>query len=337
MARTYTGKDELQREFIQIINSMTGKYNIWEVWKDMIWCIAITISNRVDDRYRESREKTYMSIVEKYDEKDIDKFAQLFVLIHKNAVRRTDLGTFGDFLGDMFMNLDLGNNLGGQFFTPYSICQMMARITIEDEKDKMLQSIDKQGWFSCSDCACGAGATLIAAAEESLAKGVNYPYQIMFAAQEIDSTTALMCYIQLSLLGCAGYVVIGDSLRYPMTGHVLFGENSERCWYTPMFFEQTWHERREIEIARQRFRAIMGVFDKPKPQDEQPEDEPDAAPVAVEPGIVEIEEEPSLLSGMSLLGTIQEQPKDTNPKPKAARKPAKKRTESIEGQVTFQF
>ena len=337
MARTYVSKDELQREFVKVIDSMTGAYNRWEVWRDMVWCIAIAISNRVDDRYRESREQTYMSIVQKYDVKDIEKFAQLFAILHRNVVEKTEKGSYGDFLGELFMNLDLGNNLGGQFFTPYNICQMMARITIDGEKDKMQAAIDKQGWFSCMDCACGAGATLIAAAEASVEHGINYPYQVMFAAQEIDSTTALMCYIQLSLLGCAGYVVIGDSLCDPMTGHVLFGEDSERCWFTPMFFEETWHRRREIEFERMRFRHIMGVLNgMGKPKDGAlPEDATVEEPATAETVVTEIEPPVSLLPDMSLIAT-SDSPKDAA-KRKAARKPAKKPPATLEGQITFQF
>ena len=30
MARTYVSKDELQREFVKVIDSMTGAYNRWD-------------------------------------------------------------------------------------------------------------------------------------------------------------------------------------------------------------------------------------------------------------------------------------------------------------------
>ena len=339
MARTYVSQDELQREFVKVIDSMTGAYNRWEVWRDMVWCIAIAISNRVDERHRDSREQTYLSIVKKYDVKDIEKFAQLFAILHRNVVEKTEKGSYGDFLGELFMNLDLGNNLGGQFFTPYNICQLMARITIDGEKEKMEKAIENQGWFSCMDCACGAGATLIAAAEASVEHGINYPFQVMFAAQEIDSTTALMCYIQLSLLGCAGYVVIGDSLCNPMTGHVLFGEDSERCWFTPMFFEETWHRRREIEIERMRFRHIIGVLsDMGKPKDDaEPEDATVDESAVAEPVVAETEAPLSLLPDMSPSGTTSVAKNDAKPKEHAQRKLAKKAPASLEGQITFQF
>ena len=110
--------------------------------------------------------------------------------------------------------------------------------------DDIKARIDKDGYISIADMACGAGATLIAAAETMRDMGLNYQRQALFVGQDIDEVTALMCYIQLSLLGCSGYVVIGDSLINPITGTTLFGEDTERCWYTPMFFHEVWEYRR---------------------------------------------------------------------------------------------
>ena len=40
-----------------------------------------------------------------------------------------------------------------------------------------------------------------------------------------------MCYIQLALMGVAGYISVGDSL--------LNTENAiQNCWFTPMYFLQ---------------------------------------------------------------------------------------------------
>lgn len=76
-----------------------------------------------------------------------------------------------------------------------------------------------------------------------------------------------MCYIQLSLLGCAGYVVIGNTLTEPQVGPVLFGEESSRCWYTPMYFHPVWATRRAIAQARAMFGAVATAF--PADQAEQ--------------------------------------------------------------------
>lgn len=46
--------------------------------------------------------------------------------------------------------------------------------------------------------------------------GFNFQNHILFSAQDIEETVALMCYIQLSLLGVAGFVKVGNSLTDPI-------------------------------------------------------------------------------------------------------------------------
>ncbi|MFR0872513.1 MAG: N-6 DNA methylase [Oscillospiraceae bacterium] len=114
------------------------------------------------------------------------------------------------------MALNLGNDSGGQFFTPYDVCRMMAEMTC----DNVLPTIEAKGYISINDCACGAGATLIAgvhAAAKQISKaGLNWQNHILVTAQDVDYTVAYMCYIQLSLLGVAGYIKVGNSLTEPM-------------------------------------------------------------------------------------------------------------------------
>ena len=54
---------------------------------------------------------------------------------------------------------------------------------------------------------------------------------MFFFAQDIDLTAALMCYIQLSLLGCMAAVKVGKSLSDPLVENEPI---SEKLWFTPM-------------------------------------------------------------------------------------------------------
>jgi len=69
---------------------------------------------------------------------------------------------------------------------------------------------------------------------------LNYQNHLLVVAQDIDETVALMCYIQLSLLGVAGYVKVGNSLTEPMTDN----DDKENYWFTPMYFSNVWVLRR---------------------------------------------------------------------------------------------
>lgn len=67
-------------------------------------------------------------------------------------------------------------------------------------------------------------------------------FNILFSAQDIEETVALMCYIQLSLLGVAGFVKVGNSLTDPIRN----GDSLENYWFTPMYFSDVWHTRRVV-------------------------------------------------------------------------------------------
>ena len=69
-------------------------------------------------------------------------------------------------------------------------------------------------------------------------RGMDWTTQALFVAQDIDRTAALMCFIQLSLLGCAGYVVIADSLIYPISGSALIPKflPEHDVWFMPCLF-----------------------------------------------------------------------------------------------------
>ena len=242
-----------QRELEKLYNRMCGKRSRYEVWQDAMWLIACSISNAVDKRHFEQREAHYKRIVQKYEEKELDAFPDFFAHIILGMEDDHDC----DFLGELYMRLYLGNCHLGQFFTPYHICELMARITIDDS---LLRSqIDRCGYVSINDCACGAGATLIAAANCLQKSGINYQRHALFIAQDIDATVALMCYIQLSLMGCAGYVKVGNSLTEPITGNALFGDGKETTWYTPMYFAEPWSTLRAMNRMKYVMDAVATV------------------------------------------------------------------------------
>ena len=250
----YVGRNERQRELEKLYNRLCSRYSRFEVWQDMVVLIACAIANAADKRHFEEREKMYMRAIQKYTKEEQNIFPDFFTHIVLGMEENPDC----DFLGELYMGLELGNNKAGQFFTPYDICRAMAQCTINE--DMLKSQIEKNGWISINDPASGAGATLVAAANYLKSVGINYQMQALFVAQDIDMTVALMCYIQLSLLGCAGYVIIGNTLTEPATGNVLFGEESSRCWYTPMFFHDVWNTRRAIAIAKMMFQRVATAF-----------------------------------------------------------------------------
>jgi len=234
--------DHHKNNVIKQFNEACSRHNSWSVWSDFIVMTAISISNIVDKSHAGAREETYKSLVKKYNERELTCFGKMF----SEIVLGIDASPDQDFLGELYMALELGNQHKGQFFTPYTVCRAMAAMTYGND---LKEKIKRQGWVSVSDPACGAGALLIAFANECRRPGhdVNYQTSVLFAAQDIDLVAGLMCYIQLSLLGCPGYVSIADTLTEPTTSlddRGLIPVPSENLWYTPFYFRDVWHWRR---------------------------------------------------------------------------------------------
>lgn len=225
-----------RKEFLRVFNQLTNRHRSWDVWRDFIVMYACALSNPVDKEHYDEREALYLRTIKKYNKQEQPLFSELAAY----TVMALEENPEQDFLGSIYMSLNLGNQHNGQFFTPYHVCELMAEVTMQDSVLKT----EKEGYLTINDPCCGAGATLIAgvhAAKKRLEKaGYNYQNHILVVAQDIDQTVALMCYIQLSLLGVAGYVKVGNSLTDPMTEN----DSKENYWFTPMYFFPVWSMRR---------------------------------------------------------------------------------------------
>lgn len=247
MAKVIRNVDKDQQEFIKIVDTLANRFHRWEIWSDFIIMFAISISNSIDKVHAEQREEIYMRTVKKYTQQELELFPQLCAMV----VMALENDKNRDFLGEMYMALNLGNHWKGQFFTPYNVCRMMAEITCGDT----VSEIEEKGYIAVNDCCCGAGALLIAyanAAEQAtINSGYNWQNHLLFTAQDVDMVVGLMCYIQLSLIGCAGFVKIGNSLTEPMTeGEAIrdLSNPNSYYWYTPMYFSDVWQYRRVFHM-----------------------------------------------------------------------------------------
>ena len=186
---------------------------------------AIAVSNSVDRLQCEKREAQYMQIVKKYDKDEANEISHMFamtVIEMENSPR--------DVLGETYMELEMGNDRTGQFFTPYHLSVMMAKMTFGDG---LADEIDKKGFITLSEPACGAGGMVIAIAEELQHKQINYQQALHVTAVDIDPICVHMSYLQFSLLHIPAIVVHGDTLKL---------EEWNR-WYTPAHIMGGWDWR----------------------------------------------------------------------------------------------
>ena len=250
-----------EKEFLDVFSRLCYSRSSWQVWADLISAIACTLSNVTDrtQKHYEAREKEYTQCIERLGSVEVAaEILNIIVMALENNPEQ-------DFLGKMYMNLNLGNHWKGQFFTPYDVCKMMSLITVGNVD----RQIEEQGYISICDPACGAGATLIAATNTLKRSKYNFQNHVLFVGQDVDRVVAQMCYIQMSLLGCAGYICVGNTLTNPMTGAALFpNENEEQeMWYTPMFFSDVWNLRRMFRKVSYLTSQISVTAQKSKKED----------------------------------------------------------------------
>lgn len=208
------------KEFEKKFNEFSGEHNLWKVFSDFCEMSAISFSNSIFKD--EDREKRYLSIVGEYAPDEVKRFPELLG-ITINGLEDMD----SDFLGEMFMSLELSNHWKGQFFTPFSICEMMGRNICGDDVE---EKIKEKGFITIGEPACGAGATIIGLMRALRDRGINYQSQAYVHATDVDATAAHMCYIQLSLLHVPAVVSIGNSLSMEMRS----------SWYTPAHHMGFW-------------------------------------------------------------------------------------------------
>lgn len=225
--------EDARRQFISVFRDTARNLRRWEVFSDFITLAASELDMariRTPENIVRSRE-----ICAKYSESDISNLHALFGLMVCALEAK-----FHDFLGAIFMELELGDDRNGQYFTPYNVQSLMAKLLMPD----IDETIRREGFVTVSDPASGAAGMIVAYAEILLEAGYNPSEQMFGSCIDIDPIAADMAFIQLSLLGIPAEVVTGNTLTMQLN----------RVRYTPVYyinnFEKRLDDQRRIKAMR---------------------------------------------------------------------------------------
>ncbi len=211
--------NKYQSQFIKIMEGLAYRFSMWDVFNDFCSMAAWNLRQAF---YPKEAAEVFKRLDEKYNQEQISQFAQAFICV----VESLEAG-YGDFLGECYMAMELGKSQIGQFFTPYPVCKVMAKSTLDSDIESKLNTC---GYMTICDPACGAGATLIATVDIAREQGLNPSENLLLYATDIDLLATHMCYIQLSLCGVAALVTHGDTLRMETWSQYL----------TPVWFINNW-------------------------------------------------------------------------------------------------
>lgn len=209
-----------KNEIVKIIKKMDGKYSAYEIFSDWVEMCAIVIQNCcmvIHNQLWQKREDRYIQIANKYTEEEQNNLVYMYNLL------LTALGEeMGDILGEIYMESGCGSKAAGQFFTPFSVSEAMAMLSVPNDVSE-----DKP--YHMNEPSTGAGGMIIAVAKVLKNRGLNYQKCMEVVAQDLDWKAVHMTYLQLSLLGISATVVQGDTLIEPYAN----GYPQERVFYTP--------------------------------------------------------------------------------------------------------
>ena len=165
---------------------------------------AIAFSNVADPINKDAREAQYLRIVKQYKPEAFQKFPELLgMLVACLEQEPTDV------LGVLYHRLELHNEQSGQFFTPYPVCQAMAKMLVHDAK----HLAEEQAFIRAHEPCVGSGAMVIALAQALREEGINYQQCLHVTAIDLDLLAVHMAYVHLTLLHIPAIIVHGDTLR----------------------------------------------------------------------------------------------------------------------------
>ncbi|MEM5432344.1 putative Type I restriction-modification system methyltransferase subunit (plasmid) [Cupriavidus taiwanensis] len=230
------------QELLSLIKSFGYRHSTNDVFSDFVEMSALAISNAVDRHHYDPREKRYLEIAKKYDRAELSKFSEMLgalTMTFEDRVQRLVPNGDGlaDILGQTYMMLDLGNERAGQFFTPYTVSRLMAGINVRDGNPY----VDRDGFVTIEEPACGAGGMVIACADALHDAGRNYQQTMHATCIDIDARCVHMTYLQLSLLHIPAIVIHGNALSV----------EAWSSWFTPAHILGGWGAKLRRKRASQ--------------------------------------------------------------------------------------
>ena len=170
----------------------------------------------------------------------------------------------GDFLGEIAGEAALPSKRGGQFFTPYHLCQAISKMTFGDVQ----AAVAEKGLLTVCEPAVGAGALVIASAEEIASQGVDPRAHVQFDCTDISRDAFNMAYIQLSSLGLQAVVRHGNTLSMEYW--------ESRPTMQLLLFHQWQLRQQRSEQLTQSVKALLSEAVTPIPERSLPAFSPDA-------------------------------------------------------------
>jgi len=227
--KTFNRGESVNKLIIDALRGLARRHSMYHVYTDFLTLAACALSNAVDKQRFAEREEMYMTTIRKYERDEGAAFPRVLGALVNGFEPVPGSVEFRDVLGSVFMELELGNEWAGQFFTPYCVALMMAQMNLGDQAS-IMEAMKPRGFIRACEPAVGGGAMIIALAEAMWLSDINYQQHLHVTAIDVDLRAVHMAYIQLSLLHVPAVIVHGNALSL----------EEWSCWYTPAHVLGGW-------------------------------------------------------------------------------------------------
>ncbi len=171
-------------------------HHVFTVFRHFVELSAIALSNVADPINKEAREAQYLAIVKQYKPEQFQQFPSILGMLTLCLKHEPT-----DVLGRLYHRLEIHNEQTGQFFTPYPVCQAMAKMLVYDSK----HLFEEKEFIRAQEPCVGSGAMVIALAQALREEGINYQQHLHVTAIDLDTVAVHMAYVQFTLLHIGHY------------------------------------------------------------------------------------------------------------------------------------
>lgn len=151
----------------------------------------------------QTREAEYLEEAKRWERPALDLFAEALGAL----VLEMEARPFEDIIGGYYLDFALsqkGQQRNGEFHTPKSVCDLMARMTLGD-----LDSFPVEGPITVCEPACGAGAMILSFAQ---ACPPEVRRRLRVTAIDLSRTACDLTFINTTLWGIPTRVIHGNAL-----------------------------------------------------------------------------------------------------------------------------
>lgn len=214
-----------QMRFTEQLFLFQPTHQLYSVFRDFVFLFATKISlpfrTNFDEFWLDRK-----NVKAHYTEEEQKRFEQMSALCIQELMAKP----YQDFLGKIYR--EQIDDQGPEIMRTSIFFQDVAGSNTEKG------SIE---WTAITDANCGTGSNLIKSAQYFAQQKIQYKDKFLFIGYEPDYTVGLIAYIQLSLIGVPGYIILKPETYRAL---VLYPPEKNFIFCTPEFYRFPWRRNK---------------------------------------------------------------------------------------------